>query len=76
MDLLQLGRSQLVRAPLERLELIFQLQFLQKPEDAVASGLFEPASRVRVDLEPNETDSPVEGNFCSFVVISHDGRSV
>ena len=47
MNLLQLRRSELVGAAFESLELIFQLQLFQKPENAVASRLLEP---VRVNM--------------------------
>ena len=42
-DLLQLGWGELVGTALEDLQLVLELEFLQQPEDAVASRLFEPS---------------------------------
>jgi hypothetical protein len=41
-DILELAWGQLVGATLESLQLIFQLEFFQEPEDAVTPRLLEP----------------------------------
>jgi hypothetical protein len=55
MNLLQLRRSELVGTAFESLELIFQLQLFQKPENAVASRLLEP---VRVNKILKQLSEP------------------
>lgn len=42
-DFLQLSGSKLIGATLEGLQIIFQLQFLEEPEDTVTSRLLEPS---------------------------------
>jgi hypothetical protein len=60
MNLLQLRWSELVGAAFERLELIFQLQLFQKPENAVASRLLEPVCINMILKRPSESPTSTE----------------
>lgn len=76
-DFLQLSGSKFIGAALEGLQIIFQLQFLEEPEDTVTSRLLEPGqvstciSKLGFSIIFSHCHIPVKSDFAALVIIRH-----